>query len=184
MVKKGLVFNIQRFCLDDGAGIRTCVFLKGCPLACAWCHNIESQSFGKEIGYSAFRCVGCGSCIAVCKAGCHSFDEKGKHVFRREKCTQCGKCAEVCAPQALEEVGEWKSCEEVMGVVMRDLSFYGNLGGITVTGGEPMSQFEFTYELAKAADRAHISFMMETSGYGKTEDFMKIAELCDCSSEE
>lgn len=179
MDKKGLVFNIQRFCLDDGTGIRTCVFLKGCPLACAWCHNIESQSFRKEIGYSASRCIGCGNCIAVCDEGCHYFDEAGKHVFLREKCIQCGKCADVCDSQAIQTVGEWKSCADIMDVVMRDFPFYGDLGGVTVTGGEPMAQFEFTYELAKEAKKAHISFMLETSGYGKTEDFIKIATLCD-----
>lgn len=145
-----MVFNIQRYCVDDGDGIRTCVFLKGCPLRCKWCHNIESMSFEAQEEYDIDLCIG------------------------------CGKCKEGCPTGARQIIGEAMTAEEIMRVVRRDKPFYGDIGGMTVSGGEPMAQFDLVYELAQMAKAEGISFMMETSGFGKTEHFEKIAPLCDC----
>lgn len=145
-----MIFNIQRYCIDDGDGIRTCVFFKGCPLRCKWCHNMESLSFDSQ----------------------EEFDER--------LCIHCGKCQEGCPTGARQIIGEEMTPEEVMAVVLRDKPFYGTDGGLTVTGGEPMAQFDFVYALAQVAKAEGISIMMETSGHAKTEDFIKIAALCDC----
>lgn len=146
----GMVFNIQRYCVDDGDGIRTTVFFKGCPLRCKWCHNMESLSFAKQ----------------------EEFDES--------LCIRCGKCKEGCPTEARRTIGEEMTAEQVMEIVRRDRPFYGEQGGLTVSGGEPMAQFDFAYALAQLAKAEGISFMMETCGFAKTEDFIKIAPLCDC----
>jgi len=145
-----MVFNIQRYCIDDGDGIRTCVFFKGCPLRCKWCHNVESISFSPQ----------------------EEFDER--------LCILCGKCKEGCPTGARGIIGKEMTTEEIMEIVLRDKPFYGENGGLTVTGGEPMAQFASVYDLAQRAKAEGISFMMETCGFAKTEDFIKIAPLCDC----
>ena len=100
---KGLVFAVQRYSLDDGSGIRTCVFLKGCPLRCAWCHNAESQRQNREISYCDSACIHCSACTVVCTAKCHHFDSAGRHVFERDRCVLCGDCAKVCPTNALAD---------------------------------------------------------------------------------
>ena len=145
-----MVFNIQRYCIDDGDGIRTCVFFKGCPLHCKWCHNIESISFSPQ----------------------EEFDER--------LCIHCGKCKEGCPTGARAIIGREMTTEQIMKIVLRDNPFYGKNGGLTVTGGEPMAQFASVYRLAQRAKIEGISFMMETCGFAKTEDFIKNAPLCDC----
>lgn len=174
----GTVFNIQRFSLDDGDGIRTCVFFKGCPLRCVWCHNSESQSFDAELSYDAGKCIGCGACVGACERGCHVLAER--HELRRELCVRCGKCAEVCPAKALERVGKPMSAEEVMAVVRRDRLFYADRGGMTLTGGEPMAQFDFALELAQMAKSEGISVVMETCGFAPTEHYLQIAPFVDC----
>jgi len=146
----GIVFNIQRFCIDDGDGIRTCVFFKGCPLHCKWCHNIESISFSPQ----------------------EEYDER--------LCIHCGKCKEGCPTGARQIIGMEMTPEQIMEIVCRDKPFYDKTGGLTVTGGEPMVHFDSVYALAKLAKAEGISFMMETCGHAKTDDFIKIAPLCDC----
>lgn len=128
MHNKGTIFNIQRFSTSDGPGIRTVVFLKGCPLNCAWCHNPESKSTANEIFYKKELCIGCGACGDVCPSGSHGFPE-GIHHFDREKCAACGKCADVCCSSALEICGEAKTPEDIMDTVLRDAPFYAESGG-------------------------------------------------------
>lgn len=161
---KGNVFNIQRFSIHDGPGIRTNVFLKGCPLNCVWCHNPESKAPESVLSYVDNLCVGCGRCVKVCKQGCHGFVE-GKHVLDRSNCILCGKCADVCFG-ALEIIGREMTCDEVITEVLRDRLFYANSGGgVTLSGGEPLYQHEFALGLLKLARAEGLHNCVETSGY-------------------
>ena len=165
MLNKGSVFNIQRFSTSDGPGIRTVVFLKECPLNCIWCHNPESKSGAAEIFYKKELCIGCGDCCDVCLFGAHIFSD-GVHHFNREKCTKCGKCAEKCYSNALELCGELKTAEEIMDIVLQDKPFYTESGGgITISGGEPLMQYDFTCSLLKLAKEQEIHTAIETSGF-------------------
>lgn len=168
---KGIVFNIQRFCTDDGPGIRTTVFLKGCPLRCAWCHNPESHRKSPEILLNPDKCVLCGECQNTCEN--HMFSD-GKHIFRRDACSSCGKCASSCFPQAIELCGKEMSADEVIHTVLRDKPFYHSTGGMTISGGEPLMQFDFTLSLLIKAKKNGIHTAIETSGYA---DKAKIAEI-------
>ncbi len=177
-MSEGTVFNIQKFSINDGPGIRTTVFMKGCPLNCLWCHNPESKSAKPEIFFDKRKCTGCRSC-EVCPYGCHVFTDT-EHIFNREKCIACGKCAEVCFADALEIAGEKKTVDEVISEVMKDKDFYENSGGgMTLSGGEPMYQFEFTYELLKTAKENGLHTCIETCGFAKWEQYEKIADLVD-----
>ena len=162
---KGKIFNIQRFSTLDGPGIRTVVFLKGCPLDCIWCHNPESKHTNTELFYKQEMCIGCGACEKVCEKSLHTF-ENGIHQFEREKCILCGKCAEVCCTRALERCGEEKSVKEVLELVEKDNSIYEQSeGGVTLSGGEPLFQYDFSLALLKGAKEKGIHTAVETSGY-------------------
>ncbi|MBE6632113.1 MAG: glycyl-radical enzyme activating protein [Ruminococcaceae bacterium] len=175
----GTIFNIQKFSVNDGPGIRTTVFMKGCPLNCLWCHNPESKKVKKEIFYNKEKCSSCGMCIKACPSGCHSF-EGVAHLYDRERCTACGKCTETCLNSALEAVGKEISAEEVIKEVMKDKIFYENSGGgMTLSGGEPMAQFNFTYELLSMAKNEGLHTCIETCGYAKEENYLKIVPLTD-----
>lgn len=165
MHNSGKIFNIQRFSTSDGPGIRSVVFLKGCPLNCEWCHNPESKSNETEILYRQESCIGCGGCFKNCRSGCHIF-ENGKHIFERKKCVNCTECANICPTNALKACGEEKSTEEVIATVMRDKQFYDNSGGgLTVSGGEPLFQYDFTLALLKQAKKYNLNTAIETSGF-------------------
>ncbi len=175
----GTIFNIQRFSTFDGPGIRTVVFLKGCPLRCLWCHNPEGLSQRPQIMYDGARCIACGGCIAVCEKNLHII-ENGIHTFLREGCTACGKCAEVCCSQALSLAGKSMSVEEVLYEVKKDLPFYKESGGgLTISGGEPLFQPDFTLALLKKAKEDGIHTCIETSGFGDSEKLTEIAKYTD-----
>jgi glycyl-radical enzyme activating protein len=175
----GLVFDIQRFCIHDGPGIRTTVFLKGCPLDCAWCHNPESKAFHPELFYTPHLCIGCGKCVDDCPAGAHAMADK-MHVFDRSRCVSCLKCVERCPSRALEAAGREMTVEEVIAEVERDRVFYDESGGgMTISGGEPMAQFEFTREILRSAKQAGLHTCVETSGIGPAERYIEIVPLVD-----
>ena len=179
MEVKGTIFNIQHFSINDGPGIRTTVFFKGCPLNCAWCHNPESKSVKKEIMCDFERCTLCGKCVSACKNGCHKIVE-GKHVFNREKCTLCGECVKNCLNDYLEVVGYEITAKEVLEDVLKDKVFYETSGGgITLSGGEPLFQFDFAYEILRLAKENGLSTAIETCGYAEAEKIKKIAPLVD-----
>ncbi|MGI5900583.1 MAG: glycyl-radical enzyme activating protein [Christensenellales bacterium] len=175
----GNVFNIQRFSLHDGPGIRTTVFLKGCPLGCLWCHNPESQSEEPELAYYAEKCRFCGLCSPVCPQSCHQITEQAHH-FDRQSCINCGECAQVCPYGALEMVGKRMSVEEVIEEAMRDKAFYASSGGgITLSGGEPLHQFAFVQELLREAKRLKLHTCVETSGFAPFSHLKALAEFTD-----
>lgn len=175
----GVVFDIQRFCTHDGPGIRTVVFLKGCTLDCAWCHNPESKSPHPELFHNADLCIACGRCIEACPAKAHEIVD-GKLVFSRARCSRCMRCAEACPAGALETTGREMTVEQVIAEVEKDRVFYDESGGgMTLSGGEPMSRFAFARELLTAARSAGLHTCFETSGFGKPERFAEIAPLVD-----
>jgi glycyl-radical enzyme activating protein len=165
MLLKGMIFDIQRSSLHDGPGIRTAVFLKGCPLRCVWCHNPESQSTTREISFRPESCALCGECIITCLHAAHQIVDD-IHVYDRSLCEKCGDCTETCLYEALKLTGQEQTVEEVMAVVLRDRPFYEQSGGgLTVTGGEPMLQPEFTLALLKAAKGEGLHTCLDTSGW-------------------
>ncbi len=156
------VTEIQRFCMHDGPGIRTTVFLKGCPLSCTWCHNPETQSYGPELTYDAKCCIGCGQCGA-CPYGVHTF--MPNHQLKRTLCVSCGLCEAHCPTQALAISGKAYSLSELLDVVLRDRPFYGLEGGVTLSGGEPLAQGENVIEFLRRCKEEGISTAVETCGY-------------------
>ena len=165
MSETGMVFDIQRTSVHDGPGIRTTVFLKGCNLRCFWCHNPESWRADADLLFYPTKCIGCGKCLAACPWGCHGMTPEGGHTIARERCTQCGACVKKCYPGALVLSGRERSVEDVMKTVRADAAFYKNSGGgVTVSGGEPLLQPEFTLALLIAAKEEHIHTALDTAG--------------------
>lgn len=162
---KGVIFNIQRFSLHDGPGIRTNVFFKGCPLRCEWCHNPEGLDPKMQTAFWPDRCSGCRACRQICPAHAHIFTPSGTHTFDRSLCVGCGMCAQACAYNALERVGQEREAGQVMKTVLRDQPFYGREGGMTLTGGEPLYQPDFAWALASLAKEKGIHVCVETSGF-------------------
>ena len=176
---KGVILDIQKFSIHDGPGIRTTVFLKGCPLNCLWCHNPESKSFNPQLSYDINKCNMCRKCETVCPVKAHKF-EKNVHHIEYSACTLCGKCVEACPAGSLSIYGKVMSVDEIIAEVEKDKSFFDNTGGgITISGGEPLSRIEFTLALAKAAKEREIHVTVETSGFAPQESMEKIADYTD-----
>lgn len=170
----GLVFSIQKFSLHDGCGIRTLVFLKGCPLSCTWCANPEGQSFLPELAYNPDKCIGtaeCGRCMDLCEQKAIREGENGKVAIQRMTCTNCGLCADACPSKSMELFGKRMEVEDLMRVVEEDSSFYARSGGgLTLSGGEPLSQAAFVAEVLGTAQGRGIDTAVETSGLCNWED--------------
>ena len=175
---RGKVFNVQRFSLHDGPGIRTTVFLKGCPLHCIWCHNPESWNAKPELMYRGASCIGCGECVRVCAENAHALQD-GMHMFDRARCKGCLRCADVCPSATLSAVGEEKSVEEILAIVLRDQHFYADGGGMTVSGGEPFAQSAFLLALLQAAKEHGVHTAIETSGAAQPTDLLAVLPYAD-----
>ena len=174
----GVVFNIQRFSIHDGAGIRTLVFMKGCPLRCRWCSNPEGLSQEIQIMDNPVKCIECGACLRACPQG--AVQDREGFPIDRKKCTGCGVCVKYCPSNAKSICGEIKSVNDIVGAVERDAPFYGHSGGgITIGGGEILSQPAFVWEVLRQCREKGINTAIETSGYGGWEWLSRIAELCD-----
>lgn len=180
---RGLIFNIQKFSLHDGSGIRTLVFLQGCPLACSWCSNPEGQARSPELAFDVNKCIGtveCDRCLRACGAGAIADSEDGKVQIDRKLCNDCGDCVDACPSTALELLGRQMSVAEVMAVVEEDSSFYARSGGgLTLSGGEPLAQAGFAVELLKAARSRGIDTALETSGHCRWEDLQNLCRHVD-----
>lgn len=176
---KGNIFDIQRFSVHDGPGIRTTVFLKGCPLSCIWCHNPESQRSSDNLAFYENKCVKCGACIDACPNNVHTIDAE-KHDLDRHGCVSCGKCVEACSYGALEIYGKRETVDSIISEVARDKTFYKNSGGgMTVSGGEPLMQGDFLVALLKSAKEEGIHTCIETSGFGFEKVVRSAAEYTD-----
>ena len=174
----GTVFDIQHFSVSDGPGIRTVVFLKGCPLRCTWCHNPESYIFRPQIMAYQERCAQCGACAAACPQKIEGI--RPLTALWRENCTGCGACAAACPAGALDLAGRTMTVEQVMQEVLGDaLFFQSSGGGLTISGGEPMAQPGFTLALAQAAKAAGLHVCMETSGHCAAEKLMAVRPYVD-----
>ncbi|MGC9396431.1 MAG: glycyl-radical enzyme activating protein [Anaerolineae bacterium] len=176
----GYVCNIQRFSVHDGPGIRTTVFLKGCTLRCFWCHNPESIRPKPEVQFFPSRCIGCGACVEVCPESAQAFDEHGARVFYHEKCVACGKCVDVCYAEALVFTAKAMSAEAVVEEILRDRAFYENSGGgVTLSGGEPALQVEFSRDILERCRAAGVHTAIETAANVPWESLEALLPLTD-----
>ncbi len=175
---KGIVFDIQRFSVHDGPGIRTLVFLKGCPLRCPWCSNPESQRLEREIMFIASNCIGCNKCLAVCPTGAIDLDLPSR--VRREKCNLCGKCIEVCYAAALIMAGQEKTVEMILDELKKDNIYYRRSGGgITFSGGEPFIQQDFFEQLLAGCKANGWHTTIETTGFTTKKVLKRVLPLVD-----
>jgi pyruvate formate lyase activating enzyme len=175
----GVVFDIKRFALDDGPGIRTTVFLKGCPLHCWWCHNPEGQSPAPELMYRKNLCSSCGECEKTCLQRALSFKEKQLRIDR-SKCNLCEACVQACPSGALTIVGKRMNVDDVIEELAKDSAFYDqSKGGITISGGEPLMQLGFLESILAACKKKHIHTAVDTSGYSSLSALKRIRNKTD-----
>ena len=181
LVQSGTIFDIKKYSINDGPGIRTTVFFSGCPLSCVWCHNPESQSLTPELLYRAGRCLLCGDCIQACPQGAVSLGESSNAITTdRQKCSRCQTCVTTCYSGAREFSGREMTVEEVMADVERDIPFYDEShGGVTFSGGEPLMQPTFLSSLLKACRAQEIHTVVDTSGFANWKVIEQIREDVD-----
>ncbi|HEX2395228.1 MAG TPA: glycyl-radical enzyme activating protein, partial [Bacteroidales bacterium] len=176
---EGVIFDIQKFALHDGPGIRTAVFLKGCPLSCVWCCNPESQRLKPGFSYNREKCSGCNKCIPLCPHECLRISED-KISVDFNSCPACGNCVDVCSGNALRIYGYYADTEDIITEVLKDKDYFDNSGGgLTLTGGEAMIQFDFAMKLMRTAKKRGLHTALETCGYAETTQFEQIMPYVD-----
>ena len=179
MSANGRYIKFNRFSMHDGPGVRTTLFLKGCPLHCEWCHNPEAISLKPELAFFERRCIMCGSCAMVCPTGAHKFID-GKHILERELCTACGDCELICPTRALVLYGKDIAPREAADKLLEDRAFYEESGGgVTISGGEPLIQADFCAELLKILKGEGIHTAIDTCGEAAWESFEKVLPYTD-----
>jgi len=177
---EGLVFDIDSMAVHDGPGIRMSVYLKGCPLRCAWCHSPESQGPKPELAFAADRCTSCAICLALCAHDVHRFDKQGLHTLQRDDCIACGICADGCISGALSIKGEWMLAELIVHKASRLKTFFdGSGGGVTLTGGEVTMQPEFAEAVLAGCRQTGIHTAIETCGATTWERMVQVADQAD-----
>jgi pyruvate formate lyase activating enzyme len=178
-ITKGIVFDIKKYATDDGPGIRTTVFLKGCPLRCPWCHNPEGQVSAPQLMYRKKKCVRCGECANDCPTGAIVFARKRISIDRK-LCNLCGKCSKKCPTDAVGIIGKEMTVSEVMKEIEKDMPFYEeSKGGVTISGGEPLMQLDFLGELLAGCRKRNIHTAVDSCGYASKEAFDKIVNKVD-----
>lgn len=181
--RKATIFNIQKYNMYDGPGVRTLVFFQGCPLRCKWCANPEGMERRPRLSFKESNCVSCGACVAACPQGIHRINGQGKHEVVRDldkHCTGCGKCVEACLQNALSVIGEQRNLSDLMEIILEDKAFYDTSGGgVTLSGGEVLMQPEAAANLLMACKREGIHTAIETCGYAKTEQLLQVAQFVD-----
>ena len=176
---KSLVTDIQRFSLNDGKGLRTTVFLKGCNMKCAWCHNPETISDKSQLMFYENKCIGCGKCFEACPTKSHKMID-GSHIIDKNTCVECGKCASICYAEALVMCGKEMSTEDVMKEVRQDKPYYENSnGGVTISGGEVLYNADFALEIAKKCKEENINVAIETNMFMNFDKIEKLLEYVD-----
>jgi pyruvate formate lyase activating enzyme len=179
MIPTATIFNIQRFSTEDGPGIRTTAFFKGCPLHCAWCHNPEGISARPELVWYASRCVGARDCLGVCPVGAAQLTPEGMTIDR-QRCDACGACAEVCPAAALEVIGRVWTPGDLLAEVLKDAIFFETSGGgITLSGGEPMAQADFVEDFCYLCRQEDLHLTLDTCGVAPWERYERILPLVD-----
>jgi pyruvate formate lyase activating enzyme len=176
----GWIFDIKRFAVHDGPGIRTTIFLKGCSLQCQWCHNPESIHPFPELFITPERCIGCNTCIDICPNGAHYLTSTGEKSFSRNRCTTCGQCVEHCYADALLIAGRYVTVEDVLAVIREDATFYAlSGGGVTLSGGEPLVQDKFAVALLQQAKTEGFHTALDTSGHVDWDVFERALPFLD-----
>lgn len=177
---QGILFDISHYMLEDGPGIRTNIFMKGCYLRCKWCSNVYGLEKKVQMIFEEAKCTGCGQCLSVCKHGAITLKESGRTDTDFSRCIHCMKCVSECHYKARRQIGRLYTVEEVMKEVEKDRLFYRRgSGGVTLSGGEILMQSEFALEILKACTDEFISTAIETCGYGKWSDLTEILKYCD-----
>lgn len=179
MERKHYIGGVQRFSTEDGEGIRTTIFIKGCPLGCKWCHNPELMALGYNLQYKSNKCILCGGCINTCKADALMLSEN-KIAIDLDKCTGCGKCVENCCADAMTTSAKEYTMPELIEIIEKDMSYYKfSSGGVTLSGGEILFNSDYALEIASEVKKRDIFVDIETSGYGKYEDLYNLALISD-----
>lgn len=176
---KAKIFDIKRFAVHDGDGIRTTVFFKGCPLKCVWCHNPEGIGFKPQLAYYKNKCISCGECVKICLQKTHSI-ENGRHIFDRNKCILCGECEKVCLGGALKFYGKEMTTDELIPLLLEDKDFYHTSGGgVTLSGGECLTQADCCAELLQKLKSENINTAVDTCGFVPKENIDKVMPYTD-----
>ncbi len=174
-----IVFDIRKYSIHDGPGIRTTVFFKGCPLRCRWCHNPEGQFLGVEVILRSARCIRCRACVEACPHGAARLGEAGPEV-QRERCERCGECTLVCCAEARQIVGREMTVAQVMAEIEGDIPFYDESGGgVTLSGGEPLAQRDFALGLLEACKEKEIHTALDTCGFATWDTFERLRACVD-----